>query len=131
MKSEYVVLHWLTLASLGASKMDAVLRSWFTLFFTIIYTIILSAILMVCYVDPEKVSVQLPKLGMEYTWSNLEIVKDPLFLNIILYSTITIGWTALVLDILSTWYRFKDSLNDETGFWGKTVLLAGLTFLEK
>ena len=47
MKSEWVVLHWLTLGSLGASKMDAVFRSWFTLLFTIIYTIILSAILVI------------------------------------------------------------------------------------
>ena len=64
MQSEnvYVGLHFLTLASLGASKMDAVLRTGFTLLFTIIYTMILSTILVVCYVDPDLGSVQLPKL---------------------------------------------------------------------
>ena len=108
--------------------MDAALRTWLTLLFTIIYTLILSAILVVCYVDPDKGSVHLSKLGMEYTWSDLEIVKEPLFLNLILYSTIGLGWIALFLDILSTWCKFKNSLNDETGFWDKTVLLEGLKF---
>ena len=128
MQSEYVVLHWLTLASLGASKMDAVLRSWFTLFFTIIYTIILSAILVVCYVDPDKGSVQLPVLGMEFTWSDLEMVKHPFFLNLILYSTISLGWITLFLDILSAWCRLKDSFDDETELLDRTVLLEGLKF---
>ena len=126
MKSEYVAWHWMTLASLGASKMDAVLRTWLTILFNIIYTIILSAILVVCYVDPDMGSTQLPILGMEYTWSDLEIVKKPFFLNLILYSTISLGWTALFLDILSTWCKFKDSLDYEFEFWGKTVLLEGL-----
>ena len=54
MQSEYVIFHFLTLASLGASKMDAVLRTGFTLLFTIIYTIILSTILVGCYVDPDR-----------------------------------------------------------------------------
>ena len=128
MKSEFVVLHWLTLGSLGASKMDAVFRSWFTLLFTIIYTIILSAILVVCYVDPDKGSVHLPVLGMEYTWSDLEMVKQPFFLNLILYSTISLGWMTLFLDILSAWCRLKDSFDDETKLWDRTVLLEGLKF---
>merc|ERR1711884_194728 len=101
MQSEYDVLfHFLTLATLGASKLDAVLRSYCTLLFTIIYTIILSAILVVCYVDPEKGSIQLSIMGMEYTWSDLEIVKKPFFFNLILYSTLGLGWIALFLDIL-------------------------------
>ena len=128
MKSEFVVLHWLTLGSLGASKMDAVFRSWFTLLVTIIYTIILSAILVVCYVDPDKGSVQLPVLGMEFTWSDLEMVKHPFFLNLILYSTISLGWITLFLDILSAWCRLKDSFDDETELLDRTVLLGGLKF---
>ena len=126
MQSEYVALHWLTLGSLGTSEMDAFLRTWLTLLFTIIYTLMLSAILVICYMDTDKVSVQLPLLGIEYTWSDLEIVKEPIFLNLILYSTIGLGWTALPLDIIFTWWRFKDSQDDETGFWRKTVLLEGL-----
>ena len=108
--------------------MEAVLRTWFTLFFTILYTIILSAILVVCNVDPDEGSIQLSKLYVDFSWSDLEIVKEPLFLNLILYSTIGLGWIALFLDILSTWCKFKNSLNDETGFWDKTVLLEGLKF---
>ena len=126
MQSEYAIVHFLTLASLGVSKMDAVLRTGFTLLFTIIYTIILSTILVVCYVDPDIGSIQLPTLGIKYTWSDLKMVKEPFFLNLIILSTIGLGWIALFLDILSTWCKFKDSLNDETGFWGKTVLLEGI-----
>ena len=70
-------------------------------------------------------STQLSILGMEYTWSDLEIVKKPFFLNLILYSTISLGWIPLFLDILSTWCKFRNSLDD--GFWDKTVLLEGLT----
>ena len=128
-KSENVGFHCLTLGSLGASKMDAVLRTWLTILFNIIYTIILSAILVVCYVDPDMGSVQLSKLGMEYTWSNLEIVKEPFFLNLILYSTISLGWMALFLDILSTWCKFNNSSDDR--FWDKTVLLEGLTLCKE
>ena len=126
MQSEYVALHFLTLGSLGVSESDAVLRSWLTLLFTIIYTIILSAILVVCYVDPDMGSINLPTLGL--IWSDLEIVKEPFFFNLILCSTISLGWIALILDILSAWCRFwfKDSLEDETEFWGKTVLLEGI-----
>ena len=130
-KSEYVALHCLTLASLGASKMDAFLRTWLTILFNIIYTIILSAILVVCYVDPDMGSVQLSILGLDYTWSDLEIVKKPFFFNLILYSTLGLGWIALFLDILTTWCKYKVSLDDETGFWGKTVLLEGLTFMKE
>ena len=128
MQSEYVAFHWLTLGSLGASKMDAVLRSWGTLLFTIIYTIILSVILVVCYVDPDMGSIIIPTLGLIFTWSDMEIVKEPFFLNLILCSIISLGWIALILDILSAWcrFRFKDYLDDETGFLGKTVLLEGL-----
>ena len=125
-KSEYVALHCLTLASLGVSKMDAFLRTWLTILFNIIYTIILSAILVVCYVDPDMGSVQLSILGLDYNWSDLEIVKEPFFLNLILYSTIALGWMALFLDILCTWCKFKISFDD--GFWDKTVLLEGLMF---
>ena len=71
-------------------------------------------------------SVQLPKLGIKFTWSDLEMAKEPFFLNLILLSTIGLGWIALFLDILSTWCKFHDSLDDETGFWGKTVLLEGM-----
>ena len=70
-------------------------------------------------------------LSMEYTWSDLEMIKKPFFFNLILYSTIGLGWIALFLDILSTWCKYKVSLDDETGFWGKTVLFEGQTFMKE
>ena len=121
MQSEYVLLHWVTLGSLGPSKLDAVLRTWLTLLFTLISTIILSAILVICYVDPDIVTVK----GAG-GWSNLTIVQKPFFLNLIIFSTITLGWAAFFLDILITWCKFKDSQDNETDFFGKTVLLEGL-----
>ena len=78
--------------------------------------------------DPDKGSVHLPLLGIEYTWSDLEMVKRPFFLNLILYSTIGLGWIALILDILSAWWRFKDSFDDETKILDRTVLLEGLKY---
>jgi len=126
MQSEYVYFHWLTLGNLGTSKLEAVLRTWLTLLFTIIYTILLLAILVVCYVDPDKNYINLPILVLRRNWYDFNIVKEPFFLNLIFFSTISLGWFALFLDILSTWCRFKDSLDNETEFWGKTVLLEGL-----
>jgi len=79
-----LLLHWLTLAGLGTSKMDAILRSWLTLLYTILYTIILSAILVICYVDPDMGSENL------LTWSDLEIVKKPFFLNLIIFSGVSL-----------------------------------------
>ena len=119
MQSEYVFLHWVTVASLGTSKMDAVLRTWLTLFFTIINSIILLVILVICYVDPDIVTIY-------GGWSQWYLVQKPFFLNLIIFSTITLGWIPFFLDILITWCKFKDSLDDESGFWDKTVLLGGL-----
>ena len=77
-------------------------------------------------------------------WSELEIVKDIFKLNMLLCSTIGLGWISFLLDIIITWCKshdwrshnwgplkkvvnwFVDPLDKEAGFWDEAVLLQAL-----
>ena len=94
---------WLTLASLGRSKYAANYRFMSTLLITIIYSLILLMIFYVSSVDPESGYIH----GAGFNWSDLELVKQPRYLNILNF-TIGLGWTTLVLDFISAWCKSHD-----------------------
>ena len=124
------------LASLGRRRDGAVDRLWSNLFITIIYSLILTVILCVCNVDSDSGYIH----GAGFNWSDLELVKQPRYLNILNF-TIGLGWTTLVLDFISAWCKshdwrshnwgplksivdwFVDPQEDDATFWEKTVLL--------
>ena len=97
----------------------------------------------ICNDDPASVNIY----GIYETvlsWSDLELVKDPLYLNLILGSTIGLGWFSLLVDVLLAWAKshdwrshkwgllnkvvdwFVDPLDKEAGFWDEAVLLQAL-----
>ena len=137
---ECVFLSWLTLAGLGRSKRSAALRLLSTLTVTITYSLILVIILVICNVDPDAGYVYVAVLS----WSELEIVKDIFNLNMLLVSTIGLGWVSFLVDIIITWCKshdwrsynwgplkkvvdlFVDPLDEEAGFWDEAVLLQAL-----
>ena len=139
-----VLLSWLTLAGLGRSKEAAVDRLWTTLTVTIIYSIILGVIITICNLDANSYYFRYFYGSAGLSWSDLSIVKDPIFLNLLLSCNIALGWGAFLLDIIITWCKshdwrsynwgpmkkivdwFVDPLDQEAGFWDEAVLLQGL-----
>ena len=133
---------WLTLAGLGRGKYAPVVRLVSTLTVTVTYSIIVGVILVICNVYPASANIVTPS-GPSF-WADLELVKDPLYLNLLLGSTISLGWISLLVDVLLAWAKshdwrshnwgplsklvdwFVDPQDEQTGFWDKAVLLEGL-----
>ena len=132
---ECVFLSWLTLAGLGRSKVAVVYRLVSTLLVTIIYSLILGIILAISNDDPTSGYIH----GAGLSWADLKLVKGPLYMNLILGSTIGLGWFSLLVDVLLAWAKsrdwrsynwgpliFVDPQDEQAGFWDKAVLLEGL-----
>ena len=99
-------------------------------------------IMVMCNVDPNSGYVY----GAVLAWSDLRIVQDRFYLNLLLGSTIGLGWVSFLLDIIITWCKshdwrshnwgpltkavdcFVDPLDLEAGFWDRAVLLEGLKY---
>ena len=91
----------------------------------------MSVILIICNDDPSYVDI----FG-NVKWSELAVVQDISTLNILLISTIFLGWISLVLDIIYTAAAVvnkdnKDDQSNTTGFWKAAFLLEGLGYLNK
>ena len=137
---ECVFLSWLTLAGLGRSKVAVVYRLVSTLLVTIIYSLILGIILAISNDDPTSGYIH----GAGLSWADLKLVKGPLYMNLILGSTIGLGWFSLLVDVLLAWAKsrdwrsynwgpliFVDPQDEQAGFWDRTVLLVGLGVRQK
>ena len=128
---ECCFLSWLTITNLGRSKTAALCRLVSSIFCTIAHTITLSMILNICNSDPGNVVIG-DELGV--TWSDLALVRDLSTLNILLVSTICLGWLSLVLDVILAavkhhWCGPGDNTEeDEVSFWDGAVLLEGLKY---
>ena len=62
--------------------------------------------------------------GAGYSWDELAIVKNPFYLNLLLVTTICLGWISFLVDIILAWC--KNHKDKETGFLDEAVLLQGL-----
>ena len=129
------VMSWLTITNLGRSKAAALLRLVSTLFWTITHTITLSVILAICHTDPGIVNIghgDWYEIGEH--WSDLPLALDLSTLNILLISTLCLGWGSLVLDVITAavknHYRSRDNTEDqeEASFWDGAILLEGLKY---
>ena len=92
--------------------------------------------------DPDSVNIY----GAGFSWSELELVNEPLYLNILLGFTIGIGWISFLLDIILAWCKsrdwrshnwgpltkavdwFVDPMDQEASFWDRAVLLQGVQY---
>ena len=144
---ECVFLSWLTLAGLGRSKVAVVYRLVSTLLVTIIYSLILGIILAISNDDPTSGYIH----GAGLSWADLELVKDPLYLNLLLGSTIELGWISLLVDVLLAWIKSHDwrshnwgsfyskavdkfvdeDEGGDAGFWNRAVRLEGLQYTRR
>ena len=64
------------------------------------------------------------------SWSELPLAQDLFTLNILLVSTLCLGWGSLVLDVITAtvknYYRSRDSDKEdqeEASFWDNAILL--------
>ena len=122
----------MTITNLGRGKTDVLFRMVSTLFWTIAYTITLTVIIVICNIDPSIVN---DNLFAGVVWSELALVQKLTTLNILLGSTIALGWGALVLDVITAAIKkcckSRDSnMEDleEASFWDGAILLEGLKF---
>ena len=88
--TECMFISWLTTTNLGEDKIDALLRKSSSLLWTMCHTISLSGILLIC--NRYDIS--------SWPWSELALVKDHTMLNIIIITTICLGWMSLLLDVI-------------------------------
>ena len=103
---ECSVLGWLTITNLRRSKVNALCRMISTIFWTTFNTISVLVILIICNTDPGIVT--LPSiLGDDIVWSELPLVQDLSMLNILIITTICLGWLAMVLDVIIASARFQ------------------------
>ena len=143
---ECLLLSWLTLAGLRRTKAAAIYRLVSTLTVTIIYSLILGIIMAICNMDPDYGHVY----GAGLSWSELELVKDSSNLNLLIGSTIGLGWVSFILDIILAWCKshewrshnwgplskavdwfVDEDGGEDTEFWNGAVLLQGLQFIKK
>ena len=123
--AECICLSCLTVASLGQSKTAAVYRLWSTLYITIFYSLLLGIIMVICKVDPSAGYVV--DVGH---WSDLELVKEPFFMNLLLGGTIGLGWISFLLDFILAWCKWAIGVtldgDNKEGLWDRAILLEGL-----
>ena len=97
------MMSFLTMTNLGRGKTAALYRMVLSFFWTIIHTITLLVILGICNTDPVIVSI-----GNDWLiWSKLALVQDLITLNALLISTISMGWLALVADVITAAIRYR------------------------
>ena len=139
---ECTLMSWLTLAGLGKSKWAAVWRFVSTITVSIAYSLILATIMVICNVDPVSGYVY----GAGLSWSELELVKEPFYLNSLIGFTIGLGCISLILDIILACCKshdwrshnwgplsivvdwFVDPQDKEASFWDRAVLLKGVQY---
>ena len=94
-------------------------------------------ILAICNNDPGIVNINIlaDSKIFNLNWSELPLVQDLFTLNILLVSTLCLGWGALVLDVITAAIknfnrsRDKDTEDlEEASFWDNAILLEGLKY---
>ena len=130
---ESFFLSWLTITNLGQGKSAAVFRLVTTLYWTIAHTITLTLLLVFCNTDPG-IGVIDTSDGHYIDWPTLALVQDISTLNILLISTICVGWFSLVLDITTAAVKKQSCRScpidqqDKTVFWDGAILLEGMKY---
>ena len=126
---ESLVISWLTITNLESGKTAAICRLVSILYWTTAHTITFTVIIAICNTDPGIVND-----GKQLVWSELPLVHDLFTLNILLISTICLGWGSLVLDVITAavknHYRSRNNTEDqeEASFWDGAILLEGLKY---
>ncbi len=123
---EACLMSLLTITNLGRGKTAALCRLVSTLHWTIGHTITFTVILAICNNDPGIIIVD---------WSRFPLVQNLTTLNILLGSSLCLGWLSLVLDVITAAVKnhYKDKNSDtedqeEASFWDGAILLEGLKY---
>ena len=129
---ECFTLSWLTITNIERNETAALFRMVSSIFWNTAHSITIAVILYICNDDPSYIDI----FG-NVKWSELALVQDISMLNILLITTIGLGWISLWMDMIyaNVKYCYKSSKNtkDQTwnGFWQGALLLEGLSYLCK
>ena len=133
--TECLVLSLVTMTNLGTSKTATLFRVVSSVFWTTAHSITIAVILYVCNDDPSNIDI----FGV-VRWSELALVQDIFILNILLITTICLGWISLGLDVIYATVKYRycypssEDKEDQTNmnrFWNGALLLEGLSHLSK
>ena len=130
---ECMFLSWLTITNLGRGKSAALCRLVSSIFWTVAHTINITVILVICNTDPAIVILPI----VDVVWSELALVQDLTTLNLLLVSTLCLGWGSLVLDVITAAAKYcccrprdnnKKDQDNKASFWDGAILLEGLKY---
>ena len=115
---------------------SALLRTTTTYLWLFYYTLFLASIMVMFYFYPD-FSFSITEL-VSTDWSELPLLKQKNTVNMLLASTISLGWSSLLLDLLLARLKYscqnfktKSEANrnykgrEKQSFWDETVLLQG------
>ena len=97
------------------------MRTTTTYLWLIYYTLVLASIMVMYYFYPD---FSLPVGLVATDWSKLPLLKETNTVNMLLASTISLGWISLLLDLLLAGLKYC-CRNSKPNFWDETVLLQG------
>ena len=111
------------------------MRTTTTYLWLIYYTLVLATIMVMYYFYPD---FSLPVGLVATDWSKLPLLKETNTVNMLLASTISLGWSSLLLDLFLARLKYScqnfktkseangnDEGKEKQSFWDETVLLQG------
>ena len=132
---ECSVLSWLTITNLGRGRTAAVFRTVSSIFWTMAQMAHSLSLGWILIVFNSCSSSNIEMFG-EPVWSylaGLALVQDLFTLNILLVSTLCLGWVSLVLDVIiaAVKYGYFKSCDDQVDrfvLWEEAILLEGIKY---
>ena len=124
---ECCLLSWLTITNLDNGKSSAVFRMVSSVYWTIVHTILLADILNSFHTG------NVNAYWIKYDTESAEkLVHAPFTLNVLLVSTLGLGWLALVLDVITAVVKYRNNQTEEqvnaASFWDGAIFLEGLKY---
>ena len=126
---ECLLLSWLTITNLTSGKSSALCRLVSSIYWTVVHSILLADIINSYNTDNEWSIWEAYEIG-----SADALVQQPMTLNILLISTLCLGWVSLLLDVITASVKYcwcgpsDNNTENEPSFWDGAVFLEGLKF---
>ena len=124
---ESLLLSWLTITNLKSEKSSTLCRMVSSIYWTIVYSILLADIIK--NIDNDN-----SFWREEYPADDLVLVQQPFTLNILLISTLCLGWVSLLLDVVTASVKYSccgpsdNNKEDQPSFWDGAIFLDGLKY---
>ena len=126
---ECLLLSWLTITNLKSEKSSALCRMVSSIYWTIVHSILLTDIIKSYNTDNER------SIWNAYEIDSAEaLVQHAFTLNILLITTLCLGWVSLLLDVITASVKFfscgptDNNTENEHSFWDGAIFIEGLKY---